>query len=279
MANRSFEFTSPRGYPLSGRLDLPDMPAVGWAVFAHCFTCGKDGLAAARVAQALARRGIGTLRFDFAGLGASGGSFADTTFAADTADLVAAGRAMSEAGMPPALLVGHSLGGAAALAAAVAMPTVRAVATIGAPSNVAHVLHQFDPGSLEEIRAAGEAEVLLGNRPFVVRRSFLDDVLQHDLEAQVARLHRPLLVLHAPSDATVGVENAARIFTAAKHPKSFISLDGADHLLSRRADADFAAAMIATWVTRYLPADAPTGDPDLPNVQEEFRGAAADAAG
>jgi putative redox protein len=261
MAYEPYEFTSPRGYPLSGRLDLPDTPAVGWAVFAHCFTCGKDVLAAARVAQALAQRGIGTLRFDFAGLGASGGDFADTTFAADTADLVAAVRAMSEDDMPPALLVGHSLGGAAALAAAGATPTVRAVATIGAPSNVAHVLHQFDPDSLAEIRAAGQAEVLLGNRRFVVRQSFVDDVLQHDLEAQVAKLHRPLLVLHAPTDATVGVENAARIFTAAKHPKSFVSLDGADHFLSHRADADFAAAMIATWVSRYLPAETTMGGP------------------
>ncbi|HEY4252756.1 MAG TPA: alpha/beta hydrolase [Roseomonas sp.] len=255
MIGHAFDFTGPRGYRLSGRLEEPEIPPRGWAMLAHCFTCGKDSLATTRLARALASHGIGVLRFDFAGLGTSGGSFAATSFAADVDDLVAAGDAMAAAGKAPSLLVGHSLGGAAALMAAGRMPGIRAVATIGAPFDVAHLLHQFDPASLDTIAARGEAEVLLAGRPFVVRQSFIEDLRRHDLAAAIAALHRPLLILHSPRDATVGIDNAARIFTAAKHPKSFIALDEADHLLTRRADADYAAAMITTWATRYLPAD------------------------
>ncbi|HYG43722.1 MAG TPA: alpha/beta hydrolase [Bordetella sp.] len=253
MSAHSFEFDGPRGYRLSGRLEIPDAnPPAGWAILAHCFTCGKDSLAATRLARALATRGIGVLRFDFAGLGGSGGSFADATFAADVEDLIAAGRAMAEDGKPPAILIGHSLGGAASLAAAGDMPGIRAVATIGAPFDVAHVLHQFDPASLQAIDAEGQAEVLLAGRPFVVRKSFVADLARHDLGARIAQLRMPLLVLHSPRDTTVGIDNAGRIFAAAKHPKSFISLDDADHLLTRRADADYAAAMISTWASRFL---------------------------
>jgi putative redox protein len=259
MVSQSFEFQSPRGYRPSGRIELPEAMLRGWAIFAHCFTCGKESLASARVARALAIAGIGVLRFDFAGLGMSGGAFADATFAGDVGDLVAAGRAMVAAGTPPALLVGHSFGGAAVLAAAGDMPMIKAIATIAAPSDVAHVLHQFDPDSLSRIEADGEAEVSLANRPFVVRKAFIDDVRQHDLEARIARLHRPLLVLHAPRDATVGIDNAARIFAAAKHPKSFVSLDDADHLLTRRAGADYAATIISAWASRYLPLAQPNG--------------------
>lgn len=171
---------------------------------------------------------------------------------------------MAEAGIAPALLVGHSLGGAAVLAAAGEMPAIKAVATIAAPADVSHVLHQLHPASLEQIEANGEAEVLLAGRPFVIRKNFVDDARQHDLESRISQLHRPLLIMHAPRDTTVGIENASRIFAAAKHPKNFISLDGADHLLSRRADADFAAAMIAAWAARYLPAIVD----DLPQVEE-----------
>jgi uncharacterized protein len=254
MAAQAFNFDGPNGYQLSGKLELPDGAPRGWAILAHCFTCGKDVLAASRIARALASNGVGVLRFDFAGLGTSGGSFADSTFAADVADLIAAGEALAAAGKEPALLIGHSLGGAAVLAAAGSMPAVRAVATIGAPSDVAHVLHQFDPASLETIESHGEAEVHLAGRPFIVRKTFVDNARQHDLKARIADLRRPLLVMHSPRDATVGIDNAANIFGAAKHPKSFISLDDADHLLTRRADADYAATMIASWAARYLPA-------------------------
>jgi putative redox protein len=169
-------------------------------------------------------------------------------------DLVAASRAMQADGKVPSLLVGPSLGGAAVLASAGAMPDIRAVVTIAAPFDVAHVLHQIDPAALERIEAQGEAEVLLAGRPFVVRRSFVDDLRRHDQGARIAALHRPLLVMHAPGDTTVGIDNANRIFMAAKHPKSFVSLDDADHLLTRRADADYVGALIAAWVSRYFPA-------------------------
>jgi uncharacterized OsmC-like protein/alpha-beta hydrolase superfamily lysophospholipase len=274
MPSQVFDFESPKGYRLSGRIEHPETTPRGWALLAHCFTCGKESLAAVRLARALALTGIGVLRFDFAGLGKSGGEFADTTFASDVGDLVAAGEAMAAAGMEPSLLVGHSLGGAAALAAAGDMRTIRAVATIGAPADVVHVLHQFDAASLKRIETDGEAEVLLADRPFVVRKSFVDDAREHDLEARIARLHRPLLIMHAPRDATVGVENASRIFAAAKHPKSFISLDDADHLLTRRADADYAATTIAAWAARYLPKLVA----DLPQI-EDAEGVVAEETG
>ena len=257
MASQSFDFDGSRGYRLAGRMEQPDGQVRGWAILAHCFTCGKDNLAASRMARTLAAHGIGVLRFDFAGLGASGGDFADATFAADVEDLVAAGRSMQAIDKSPSLLVGHSLGGAAVLAAAGAMPDVRAVVTIGAPFDVAHVLHHIDPAALERIEQQGEAEVMLAGRPFVVRRSFVDDLRRHDQGARIAALHRPLLVMHAPGDTTVGIDNANRIFMAAKHPKSFISLDDADHLLTRRDDADYAATLIAAWAGRYLSATSP----------------------
>jgi pimeloyl-ACP methyl ester carboxylesterase len=254
MAAQIFDFEGAGGYRLSGRLEQPHGAARGWAILAHCFTCGKDSLAATRITRALASHGIGVLRFDFAGLGGSGGDFAESTFAADVADLVAAGQAMAAVGKEPSLLIGHSLGGAAALMAAGDMPAVRAVATIAAPFNVAHILHQFDPVGLDMIEANGEAEVHLAGRPFIIRKSFVEDARRHDLAARIAALHRPLLVLHGPHDDTVGIDNAAHIFGAAKHPKSFLSLDDADHLLTRRADADYAATMISAWAERYLPA-------------------------
>jgi uncharacterized OsmC-like protein/alpha-beta hydrolase superfamily lysophospholipase len=261
MSTRRFDFNSPAGYPLSGQLEAPECTPRGWAVFAHCFTCGKNSLAAARVSRALAKIGIGVLRFDFAGLGTSGGRFGDAGFAADTLDLIAAGEALRTAGFTPTLLIGHSLGGAAVLAAAADMPTVRAVATIGAPADIRHVLGNVDPAKLEEIHARGEAEVLLGGRPFVVTRRFVDGLAQIDLETRIAALHRSLLILHSPIDEVVGIDHARRIFGAAHHPKSFISLDDADHLLTRPADADYVADLISSWVSRYLPAAAEPPEP------------------
>lgn len=253
MASHPFDFEGPKGYRLSGRLAEPEAALRGWAIFAHCFTCGKDSLAAVRVTRTLAEYGIGVLRFDFAGLGTSGGSFADSNFAADVNDLIAAARTMSTAGKAPSLLIGHSLGGAAALMAAAAMPSVKAVVTIAAPFDVAHVLHLFDAAGLEKIETEGEAEVQLGGRPFVVRKSLVDDLRRHDLRTRIAELHRPLLVLHAPSDETIGIDHATHIFAAARHPKSFVSLDDADHLLTRRADADYVAGLVTAWSSRYLP--------------------------
>ncbi|HEY8682360.1 MAG TPA: bifunctional alpha/beta hydrolase/OsmC family protein, partial [Rhodanobacter sp.] len=252
MPTRSFEFTSPAGYPLAGRLELPDAPVRGWALLAHCFTCGKDNLAAVRIGRALARAGIGMLRFDFAGLGGSGGDFAHSTFAANVRDLVAANQAMSDAGMPPSLLLGHSLGGAAVLAAAGDMPNIHAVATIAAPFDVTHVLALFDPASLAAIEQHGEAEVRLAGRPFRVSKAFIDDLREHDQTSRIAALGRPLLIMHAPHDELIEIDNASRIFMAANYPKSLVSLDHADHLLSRQADVEYAAALIVSWSSRYL---------------------------
>jgi uncharacterized OsmC-like protein/alpha/beta superfamily hydrolase len=253
MQTRTFDFVGATSQKLSGRLDLPDQPPRGYALFAHCFTCTKNSLAAVRIARALAARGFAVLRFDFTGLGGSEGRFADGGFSGDVSDLLAAAAHMREAGMAPNLLVGHSLGGAAVLAAAAELPEIAAVATIAAPFDVQHVTHLLK-GGLETILEKGEAEVQLGGRPFTIRRSFVDDLRNHDQGARIARLRHPLLVLHSPGDQTVGIENASSIFLAARHPKSFVSLDDADHLLTREADAVYAAEVIATWGSRYLPA-------------------------
>jgi putative redox protein len=251
MPTQKLEFTGHGGDRLAARLDLPEGPVKATALFAHCFTCSKDIAAARRIAARLAGQGIAVLRFDFTGLGHSGGEFANTHFTSNVADLVAAAGHLEGEGRAPALLIGHSLGGAAVLAAAAQIPSVKAVVTIGAPADPAHVIHNFGC-KIDEIRAAGSAEVSLGGRPFTIRKEFIDDVSAAKLTAAVSGLKRALLVLHAPRDQTVGIENAGEIFGAAKHPKSFVTLDDADHLLSRAEDAEYAAEVITAWSRRYL---------------------------
>ncbi len=256
MPTERFQFTGAGGQQLSAALDTPAKDIRGFALFAHCFTCGKDVLAAKRIAVALAEKGIAVLRFDFTGLGSSEGDFANSTFSSNVADLVRAADHLREARKAPAILIGHSLGGAAVLAAAAQIPDARAIVTIAAPSDPAHVTGLF-ADRLEDIRKHGKAEVSLAGRPFTITREFLDDIAEHGLMAHVARLHRALLVMHAPTDDTVGIDNATRIFVAAKHPKSFISLAGADHLLSDKRDSAYVADVIAAWASRYLDAMAP----------------------
>jgi putative redox protein len=253
MADRSEEIRFPGagGVELAARLDRPAGPPSAYALFAHCFTCSKDTVAAARIAAALATQGIATLRFDFTGLGGSGGDFANTDFSSNVEDLVAAAAWLAETHGPARLLIGHSLGGAAMLAAAERLPDARAIATIGAPADPAHVAHLLS-GSAAEIEAEGEAEVTIAGRSFRIRKQFLDDLETHDVETRLGRLGKALLVLHAPLDEVVGIDNASRIFLAARHPKSFVSLDDANHLLSRRRDAEYAASVIAAWAGRYV---------------------------
>ncbi|MEJ8814013.1 bifunctional alpha/beta hydrolase/OsmC family protein [Variovorax ureilyticus] len=251
MRNEVFEFEGEKGARLVGKLDLPDGSPHGYALFAHCFTCTKESLAAVRIGRALAGQGLGVLRFDFTGLGQSGGEFADSTFSGSVKDVVAAAQAMRDAGIEPTLLIGHSLGGAAVLAAAADLPNVKAIATIGAPFDVQHVTRLFGD-DLEKLLEKGEAEVKLGGRPFKIRSSFVDDLGAHDQAQRIHDLRRALLVIHAPMDRTVDIENAGQIFQAALHPKSFVSLDDADHLLTRSADSAYAAEVIAAWATRYV---------------------------
>jgi uncharacterized OsmC-like protein/pimeloyl-ACP methyl ester carboxylesterase len=246
-----FQFTGSEGHQLAAALDTPDGEIIAYALFAHCFTCGKDVLAAKRIAVALAAKGIAVLRFDFTGLGSSEGDFANSTFSSNVADLVRAADHLRERREVPALLIGHSLGGAAILAAAGQIPEAKAVVTIAAPSDPAHVTHLFKD-HVESIRTHGEVEVSLAGRPFRIKREFLDDIAEQELIARVKTLHKALLIMHSPTDDTVGIENATQIFIAAKHPKSFVSLAGADHLLSGKRDATYAADVIAAWAERYI---------------------------
>ena len=272
MPTRPFDFTGAQGQRLSGRLDLPDGPARAYALFAHCFTCAKSSLAATHVSRALAGLGVGTLRFDFTGLGASEGTFADAAFSGDVADLHAGARAMAAAGIGPSLLIGHSLGGAAALAAAGDMAGVTAVAVIAAPFRAEHVTGLFGEG-LAKVLEAGEAEVDLGGRPFRIKRSLVDDLRAQDPKDRIGKLRRALLILHSPVDQVVGVENATEIFLAARHPKSFVSLDHADHLLTRPEDGRYAAGVIAAWAGRYLPVPVVETLPADEGVRVETTGA------
>ena len=251
MPHERFQFTGSEGHQLAATLDRPDGAISAYALFAHCFTCGKDVLAAKRIAVALAAKGIAVLRFDFTGLGSSEGDFANSTFSSNVADLVRAADHLRETYQAPSLLIGHSLGGAAILAAADQIPEAKAVVTIAAPSDPAHVTGLFKD-RVEDIRKLGKVEVTLAGRPFQIKREFLDDIAEHGLTTHVANLHKALLIMHAPTDDTVNIDNATRIFVAAKHPKSFVSLADADHLLTNRRDANYVADVIAAWAERYI---------------------------
>jgi len=253
MPSERVEFIGSQGDVLAARLDRPLAAPRAYALFAHCFTCSKDIFAASRIARALAAYGVAVLRFDFTGLGSSQGEFANTNFSSNVEDLVRAADYLRQHERAPAILIGHSLGGAAVLAAASRVPEAVAVATIGAPADPAHVSRLL-AAQKAEIESEGEAEVVLGGRTFRIRKQFLDDLAGHKLDVAIGAMNKALLVLHSPIDETVAIADAARIFTAAKHPKSFVSLDTADHLLTRHADAEYVAEVLAGWVGRYLPA-------------------------
>ncbi len=250
--NRSMvRFPGSLGATLAARLDLPPVKPAAFALFAHCFTCSKDTLAASRISAALTGRGIAVLRFDFTGLGGSEGDFANTNFSSNLTDLVAAASWLREHHEAPRLLIGHSLGGAAVLAAAPQIPEATALATIGAPFEPAHVKHLLAP-TLSEIETAGEATVELAGRTFRIKKQFLDDIVGRNSREAIGNLRKALLIFHSPRDTTVSIDNAAQIFAAAKHPKSFVSLDDADHLLTRKEDASYVAAVLAAWASRYI---------------------------
>ena len=264
MTTERITFPGHSGDTLSARLDLPDGPHLATALFAHCFTCSKDIPAARRIAARLASMGIAVLRFDFTGLGHSKGEFANTTFTSNVGDLHAAAAYLAGRGMAPTLMIGHSLGGAAVLRAAGDMAGIKAVVTIGAPYDPEHVTHNFSD-ALEDISTVGRATVDLGGRPFTIGKGFVEDVKAQMLGPVIKELKAALLVMHAPRDSVVGIENATNIFAAARHPKSFVTLDDADHLITQARDAEYAADVIAAWAGRYLhltPPAPPIGAPE-----------------
>jgi len=246
-----FEFQNDVGEQLAGLLERPEGPIAAVALFAHCFTCSKDIAAASRISRALAANGMAVLRFDFTGLGHSEGEFANTNFSSNVSDLRRAADALRERLQAPQLLVGHSLGGAAVLAVAADIPEVKAVVTIGAPSDPSHVAHLLKD-KRTEIETEGEAEVSLAGRTFTIKRQFLSDIESHRLAERIRTMGKALLVMHSPVDEIVSIDNASEIFLAARHPKSFISLDKADHLLTKRTDSQYVAATIGAWARRYL---------------------------
>ncbi len=270
---KKIEFVSSNGDLLAARLDEPTMPAKAYALFAHCFTCSKDIFAASRIARALTQEGIAVLRFDFTGLGDSEGEFANTTFSSNIDDLVAAAEFLGKEYQAPQLLIGHSLGGAAVIAAAHQISSTRAVATIGAPCGVDHVLQGFS-SSLEEIANSGEAQVSLAGRKFTIKSSFVEDAKEQSQKQKIATLKKPLLIFHSPLDQIVSIDNATDIFVAAKHPKSFVSLDKADHLLTNHEDSVYVANVLAAWAMRYMDVkiEAPAENHDHPIVSVEETG-------
>ena len=252
MKSEKLKFPGSTGDRLSARMDLPEKTTPkAFVLFAHCFTCSKNLKAVGHIARALTSENIGVFRFDFTGLGESEGDFADTNFSSNIDDLIAAASYMDKQYQAPDILVGHSLGGAAVLQAAHKIESATAVATIGAPANPVHVKKNFKP-NLDEIEEKGEAEVTLAGRKFKIKKQFLDDLEQTNMDSRIQNLDRALLIFHAPLDNTVGIENAGDIFRIAKHPKSFISLDKADHLLTSEEDSLYVGSMLATWASKYL---------------------------
>lgn len=264
MHSQKIHFPNSKGEHLVGVLETPTTSPRGWALFAHCFSCSKNTLAATRISRELAASGIGTLRFDFTGLGESEGAFDERGFSGNVDDLIQAVHWMAEQGRQVELLVGHSLGGAAIVVAAGQLPQIKAVATLGAPADADHVISQFSH-KVPEIEAQGRAEVDLAGRAFVLQKAFLDDVKQARVRDAAANLKRPLLIMHSPTDQVVGIDNATALFVAAKHPKSFVSLDNADHLLTDAGEARAAAQVISAWAGRYL--DAPKAASPSPTPQ------------
>jgi uncharacterized OsmC-like protein/alpha/beta superfamily hydrolase len=267
MKSEHLRFPGARGQSLAARLDSPDVAPVAYALFAHCFTCSKDLKAAGWISRALVEKGIAVLRFDFTGIGESEGDFAGTDFSSNVEDLVAAADFLRREREAPRLLVGHSLGGCAVLAAAERIPEARAVSTLSSPSDTADLKEKL-VRLAPDLEARGEVELRLGGRPVRVRRELLDDLAEDHLKGVLERLHRALLIFHSPVDNTVGIDHARRLFEMAKHPKSFISLDTADHLLSDEEDARYAGEMLAVWAGRYLQGVKTEGE-TLPEVGKE----------
>lgn len=252
MKSEKIIFKGSQGFDLAAKLDMPDGDMQACALFAHCFTCGKDLNAINRIARALADDGIGLFRFDFTGLGLSNGDFANTNFSSNVQDLITAADYMRDAISAPSIMIGHSLGGAATLVAAKYVPEVRAVATIGAPFDSENVLKQF-ANDIDTIEADGEAEVMLAGRPFKMKKQFIEDARGQNVADHIGSLKKPLLVMHSPIDETVSIDHARKIYEAAKHPKSYVSLDKADHLLMKNpADGKYAARVLSAWASQYI---------------------------
>lgn len=261
--SEKLRFENADGNALAARLDRPEGESpCAFALFAHCFTCSKDLRAAEAISRALTRHGIAVLRFDFTGLGESEGDFADTNFSSNVDDLIAAADHLAEHHEAPRILVGHSLGGAAVLQAAQRLDSVQAVSTVGAPYDPEHVTRHLQD-AVEDIKDKGEARVRLAGRTFTIQKQFLDDLAATKMEETIRTLDRALLIFHSPVDQTVGVNNAAKIFQAAKHPKSFVSLDDADHLLTDRSDAEYLGVVLGAWAEKYV--DRSVSEPDTPD--------------
>lgn len=277
MPTERIEFAGADGQRISARLESPPggRPS-GWALFAHCFTCSKNIRAAVDITRSLSSLGLAVVRFDFTGIGESEGDFEETNFSSNVQDVVAAARFMEDELGAPTILIGHSLGGAAVLQAATSLPSVRAVTTIGAPADPEHVLRHID-ATAEEIEAKGEATIRIGGRPFTIKKQFLDDLERQRMERIVPELEAALLFMHSPLDEVVDIDNAARLYAMARHSKSFVSLDGADHLLSETADSEYVAAVLTAWASRYV--DLSTGPEDIEELRDAERAVTRTRAG